>query len=235
MLTHRPLYLQVYDLLTARIAGGAWKPGASLPNESDLARELGVSAGTARKALDMLEAGGLVVRRQGRGTFVLDQASREVSGRFDKLRGSNGERLAYDVKVVEQGLHSPTEEEQAHLRVRPEEKILRTKRLQTLRGQPFLFEVVAVAASRLPGLELGSLHDHPIATLAQRHGVHLTQGSENLSLAAATCEAAASLCVEPGKMLLKLDRVLFSADGHPVEWRLALCNADTTCYLVTLS
>jgi GntR family transcriptional regulator len=234
MLRHRALYHQIRDFLATQIAGGAWKPGASLPNESDLARELGVSPGTARKALEMLEAGGFVVRRQGRGTFVLDQASREVAGRFDKLRGSDGERLVPDVKVVEQGLHHPTEEEQAHLKVRPEEKILRTRRLQTLRGRPFLYEVAAVAASRLPGLQLGPVQDHPIAILAQRHGMHLAQGSEKLSVTAATCEAAASLCVEPGRTLLKLDRVLFSADGNPVEWRLAMCNADTISYRATL-
>jgi GntR family transcriptional regulator len=175
MLARRPLYLQVCDLLTERIAGGEWRPGANLPNESDLARELGVSAGTTRKALATLQAGGLLVRRQGRGTFVVDQASREIAGRFDKLYGSNGERLVSDVKVLEQVVQPATEEEQARLKIRPQEKILRTRRLRTSRGQPFLLEVAAVAASRLPGLEPSRVQDHPIATLAQRHGVHLAR------------------------------------------------------------
>src|SRR5262245_17608903 len=85
MLRRRPLYLQVCDLLTARITTGEWKPGTYLPNENDVARELGVSAGTARKALKALEERRLIVRRQGRGTFVADQASQEIVGRFERL------------------------------------------------------------------------------------------------------------------------------------------------------
>jgi GntR family transcriptional regulator len=62
----RPLYLQLRDALAERVAAGEWKPGTAIPNESDLAREFGVSAGTMRKALDLLEDEHLVTRRQGR-------------------------------------------------------------------------------------------------------------------------------------------------------------------------
>jgi GntR family transcriptional regulator len=72
---NRPLYLQLRDALAERIAQGEWRPGSAIPNESDLAREFGVSAGTMRKALDLMEAERLLTRRQGRGTFVNDQCS----------------------------------------------------------------------------------------------------------------------------------------------------------------
>ena len=52
----RPLYLQLRDALVERIARGQWKPGAAVPNEQDLAREFGVSPGTMRKALDLMES-----------------------------------------------------------------------------------------------------------------------------------------------------------------------------------
>src|SRR5258707_622402 len=52
----RPLYMQVRDLVLERITSGTWKPGAMLPAEVDLARELGISSGTVRKALDALDA-----------------------------------------------------------------------------------------------------------------------------------------------------------------------------------
>lgn len=71
----RPLYLQVHDALEERIAAGEWKTDTAVPNENDLARHFGVSPGTMRKALDMLESKGIVSRRQGRGTFVTDPAS----------------------------------------------------------------------------------------------------------------------------------------------------------------
>ena len=67
--TTRPLYLQLRDALAERISSGNWRPGAIIPSESDLAREFGVSPGTMRKALDLLESERVLIRRQGRGTF----------------------------------------------------------------------------------------------------------------------------------------------------------------------
>ena len=65
----RPLYLQVRDALAQRIATGEWKPGDAIPNENDLARQLGVSPGTVRRSLDLLESEHLLTRRQGCGSF----------------------------------------------------------------------------------------------------------------------------------------------------------------------
>lgn len=66
----RPLYLQVRDVLLERIKDGRWKPGANLPSEIDLCRQLGVSLGTLRKALGVLESEQLIIREPG--TFVRD-------------------------------------------------------------------------------------------------------------------------------------------------------------------
>ena len=66
----RPLYLQVRDNLVERIGDGKWAIGAIMPNEIALAREFGISAGTVRKALDLMETEQLIERKQGRGTFV---------------------------------------------------------------------------------------------------------------------------------------------------------------------
>ena len=68
---HTPLYVEVRDTVLGRISTGAWKPGEMLPSESAIGQELGVSQGTVRKALDDLAAQNLVVRRQGKGTFVV--------------------------------------------------------------------------------------------------------------------------------------------------------------------
>jgi DNA-binding FadR family transcriptional regulator len=70
-----PLYIQVRAAILERIRSGVWKLGSAVPNEGDLAREFGVSSGTTRKALDRLESEGVLVRKQGRGTFVRPQPS----------------------------------------------------------------------------------------------------------------------------------------------------------------
>src|SRR6188474_3550536 len=94
----RPLYLQLRDALAERIAHGEWKPGTAIPNESDLAREFGVSSGTMRKALDLMEGEHLLTRRQGRGTFVNDQSSEELAERFSNIHAAEGERIAGESK-----------------------------------------------------------------------------------------------------------------------------------------
>ena len=78
----RPLYLQVRDLLAQRIAKGDWKPGAMLPSEDELARQLGVSMGTMRKALDGLEEERMVLRRRGSGILPLGATVSQQIRRF---------------------------------------------------------------------------------------------------------------------------------------------------------
>ena len=84
-----------------RIVAAAWKPGAAIPNEIDLSRELGISVGPVRKALDEMESERLISRRQGRGTFVIDQASEECATRFTNLRDATGARIIGEVESCE--------------------------------------------------------------------------------------------------------------------------------------
>src|SRR5438034_340762 len=121
--SNRPLYLQLRDALAERIAGGEWKPGAAIPNESDLAREFGVSAGTMRKALDLMEAERLLTRRQGRGTFVNDQTSDELSTRFTNLRLDDGSRVCGQVKHMEIVEGRASELECERLRLRADDRV----------------------------------------------------------------------------------------------------------------
>src|SRR3546814_14076323 len=87
----KPLYQQVKDLLIGRLIGSYWKPGDLLPSEMQLAEELGVSQGTVRKALDEMTADNLLVRRQGRGTYVAEPDQEQIG------RASCRERVCQSV------------------------------------------------------------------------------------------------------------------------------------------
>ena len=150
--SNRPLYLQLRDALAERIANGEWKPTAAIPNESDLAREFGVSAGTMRKALDLMEAERLLTRRQGRGTFVNDQSSDELAARFSNIRSSDGKRLCGQVKSAEIAEGPANEMECARLRLHPEDHVYRINRVRHHKGQVFLVEDVSLPAALFPGL-----------------------------------------------------------------------------------
>lgn len=233
-LARRPLYLQVQDVLAERIATGTWKPGASLPNEIDIARELGVSVGTVRKAFEQLEADQLVARKQGRGTFVVDQTSEENILRFVNLRDRSGERIPSIGEILAQTVRPATADEQERLRLGTSEIVVATKRLRRHRGQPILVEERCLAVGRFRGLKASAVGDYRVLVLAQEHGLNLVKAVEQASIAEAIPEQAELLAVEVGAILLKLDRVIFATDDLPVERRIAYCNLRDEVYFAEM-
>src|ERR1700694_5896804 len=149
----KPLYMQLRDVLAERVSAGAWRPVTAIPTESDLAREFGVSAGTMRKALDLMEAERLLTRRQGRGTFVNDQASDELSLRFSSLRAANGDHLDGQGKTQSVGEDAPNELERIRLRLGPLDRIYRIHRTRLHKSQPFMVEHAAVPITMFPSLD----------------------------------------------------------------------------------
>ncbi|MDB5874737.1 MAG: GntR family transcriptional regulator, partial [Ramlibacter sp.] len=87
-----PLYQQIKVLILQSLQAGEWKPGEAIPSEIDLAARFRVSQGTVRKAIDELAAENLVVRRQGKGTFVATHSEQHVQYRFLKLVPDSGDR-----------------------------------------------------------------------------------------------------------------------------------------------
>jgi GntR family transcriptional regulator len=227
----RPLYLQVKDMLVQRIVAGTWKPGAAIPNEIELSRELGISVGTVRKALDEMESERLISRRQGRGTFVIDQTSDECAIRFSNIRDPDGIRIAGEVESCEIQAGASTETEARHLQLRPGEPVLRLRRLRAHAGKPFIVDTSTIPQARFPGLAQESDISPSIVVLAHRYGVLLARAEEKLSVAAAEGDVAAALKVAEGTPLLKLDCVVFAIDGRPIEWRVARCHLRDNYYM----
>jgi GntR family transcriptional regulator len=233
--SNRPLYLQLRDALAERIAGGEWKPTTAIPNESDLAREFGVSAGTMRKALDLMEAERLLTRRQGRGTFVNDQSSDELAARFSNIRGADGKRVCGQVKSSEvvEGLASETE--CARLRLSPDDPVYRIHRVRHHKGQVFLVEDVTLPAALFPCLEdkKPAVTDRVIV-LAQEYGILLGKAEERVSLSGASPTVAQKLGVAPGTPVMVLDRVVLALDGRPIEWRMGWCHLADRYYMAEM-
>ena len=236
-LAREPLYLQVCELLTRRIADGAWKPNTTLPNEMDLARDMGVSTGTVRKALEKLETDRLVVRRQGRGTFVVDQAAPEAASRFDRLRHGDGDPLAWTARLLHQSRGGSTPSERRMLQIGIDEKVLRKQRLLSIPGRRFAVENACVAITRLPGLDNNGdeVGDWSVTALAQRHGVRLAKAYEEVRLTLAAPDVADLLGIEEGTRLMQLDRVMLSVEQVPIEWRSISCHMREEYYLAEVA
>jgi GntR family transcriptional regulator len=231
----RPLYLQVKDTLVQRIVAGDWKPGAAIPNEIELSRELGISVGTVRKALDEMESERLISRRQGRGTFVIDQSSEECATRFSNMRSSDGVRIAGEVHSSEIVSAAASETEARLLQLRPSEPVYRLIRVRTHDGNPFMLEESTIPQARFPGLEQETDISPSIVVLAHRYGVLLARAEERISVTAAEDRDAGVLNVVRGAPLLKLDSVVFAIDGRPVEWRVARCHMRDSFYMTEIN
>lgn len=226
----RPLYLQVRDLLVARIVAAEWKPGATLPNEVDLARELSVSPGTVRRALEEMEGERLIYRRQGRGTFVADHTSEELAIRYTNIRTSKGVRLAGEIAHVQLSAGEAHDVEQKRLRLRPGAQVMRIRRVRQSAGIPFMVEDVTLPDSLFPGLSDLREVPHRITLLAQQFGLLLGRAEEQVRASSANSEIAEELRIAKDTPILVLDRVVYTLDGRPVEWRLAKCHFGDEVY-----
>jgi GntR family transcriptional regulator len=229
----RPLYLQVKDMLIQRIAAGSWKPGAAIPNEIELSRELGISVGTVRKALDEMESERLISRRQGRGTFVIDQTSNEHAVRFSNIRDLDGIKIAGETDGFTVVAATAGEAEVRRLQLRNGEPIYRLRRVRTHNNVPLMTEESTVSQARFP--LLAKEDDVPsIVVLAQRNGVLLGRAEEKIGAAIADGEIAKLLKVADGAPLLTLDCVVFAIDGRPIEWRRAHCRLGDNHYFAEM-
>ena len=218
-----PLYLQLRDILAARIAKGEWKRGSPIPNELDLAREYGVSVGTMRKALSLLHSQRLVSRERGRGTFVTDPSSAEQNARFDRFRGPDGQPvvLARETATITEGAADAGECER--LSLAPGERVFRSRRLSFLAERPFMLEQAVWPAQVFPGLHRNAVPPC-IATLAQHYGILLGKAEERISVLAASTVDMDSLGVPPASPIMVLDRVMRAHDGRAIEWRVGRCH-----------
>ena len=231
----RPLYARVRTALSERIRSGAWRPGQLIPSESEIGRELGVSQGTVRKALDDLARESLVVRRQGKGTFVVEHTPDDVLFRFFHIYASDGSRIRPDSVSTRAGVLPATAAERRRFRLPRSARVIRIERLRVHDGRPFVVETIVLPHARFPGLAGRAEIPNTLYDLFQReYGILVACADERLSAVAADRRTARALRLEPGVPLLRIDRTAFGLDGRPVEWRVSLVHLDGAHYLARL-
>ncbi|HEX2553448.1 MAG TPA: GntR family transcriptional regulator [Microvirga sp.] len=229
----RPLYRQVRDILVKRIADGVWQTGQLLPSEPEIAQDLGVSAGTVRKALDEMTAENLVVRRQGRGTFVARHDDARILFQFFKLNPDSGVRAFPESRVLAmEAVADP--QAAALLDLKPRARVVRIDRARSLSGETCVVERIFLPAALFPGIERQDLPNNLYEHYATAFGVTIGRASERLKAVPAGDGEAALLGVPAGHPLLQIDRIAFALDGRRAEWRVWLCRTDSLHYLSEL-
>lgn len=231
-----PLYVQVAGILRAKICASEWTSRAPLPNEVTLARDIGVSIGTVRKALEMLENERLIQRRQGRGTFVVDTSDETEIERFSNLV-SGGRKLRTDSAVWSWAAGEATREESSALQLLPSERIYRMEARWTSGDLATVAETVTVAQARFPDLPT-HLHDGGpfLFPIYRRHYQEvINKVAERVSAINADAETALKLKIPKERAVLMVSRVAYAMSGGPVEWSRRVMHLTRADYGVTMT
>ncbi len=232
----RPLYEQVRELLFGRIQDGTWTPGMALPNEFQLADELGVSQGTVRKALGTLTADKLLVRRQGRGTFVATHTPADVLFRFFQFYDRDGNRVLPESRERRTRSGKAKAAEARQLDIARSDRVIRHSRIRTVEDEPIIIELIVLPQALFAGLGEKSEIPNTLYDLFQKeYGITVGKAVERLTVVQADKAQAKSLGTDIGAPLLKIDRLTHAIDGRPIEWRISICQLRDLHYRVDLS
>ena len=231
-----PLYQQIKGLILQSLQVGEWKPGTAIPSEMDLAVRYRVSQGTVRKAIDELAAGNLVVRRQGKGTFVATHAEHQVQYRFLKLIPDNGDvnsegpaqREIIDCKR----LRASAEVARA-LALRTGDAVLQVRRVLSFSGVPTILEDLWLPGGPFKGLtaeRLSEYHGPMYALFEVEFGVRMVRAEEHIRAVASDAAQGTLLKVKSGTPLLSVERIAYTYNDVPMELRRGLYRTDTHHY-----
>lgn len=223
--TFRPLYQQIKTLITHSLDQGEWKPGEVIPSEIELAARFKVSQGTVRKAIDALAAENLVVRRQGRGTFVATHHEARAQFRFLRLVPDEGEPHYPQSRFLDcRRVRAPSEIARL-LELKSGDAVVVVRRLMLFDGRPTVLDEIWLQGALFKGLTAERLSEYkgPLYGLFESEfGVRMLHATEKLRAVAADAEVAPLLLVAVGTPLLSVDRVSLTYGDRPVEVRRGL-------------
>ncbi len=229
-----PLYAQLREILRAEIT--AMEPGDSISPEPDLQARFRVSRITLRKAVDELVTEGLLVRQQGRGTFVQKV---KVTHELNAITSWTEQLLA--VGQIPRTLHLETEEIEPPGRIARDlglgshDTVFVLRRLRLVNDEPLTLLVNYLPSRLVPKFpEKAPRRESLYETLVEEYGLVAARAIDMVETRSATDEEAKRLRVDPWDPLLCVTRVSYLADGRPLEVGVAISRGDRYQYRVEL-
>ena len=231
----QPLYLQIKDLLTQSLDAGEWKPGEAIPSEIVLAARYKVSQGTVRNAIAVLAAENIVVRRQGKGTFVATHTEEQSSlFRFLRIRRADGVDEYPHSRLLDLRRGKASAEVARLLLLRPGEAVIVLRRVLEYSGEPVVLDEITLPAALFRGLtraRYDAYHGSTYSFFETQFGVRMVRADERIKAIAADATSGEILDVPVGTPLLAVERVAYTYGDRPVEWRRGWCTTRKHYYL----
>ena len=236
-----PLYQQIKGLILQSLQQGEWKPGEAIPSEMDLAARFRVSQGTVRKAIDELAAENLVMRRQGKGTFVATHAEQHVQYRFLKLQPDSGDARVEGPaqrRVIDCRRVRASADVARALALSIGDAVMQARRILSFAGVPTILEDIWLPGQAFKGLTANQLADYQGPTYAMFEldfGVRMVRAEEKIRAVLPDEEQAQLLSITPVTPLLSVERIAYTYNDVPMELRRGLYLTDTHHYRNELS
>jgi GntR family transcriptional regulator len=223
-----PLYQQIKVLILQSLQAGEWKPSAAIPSEMELAVRFKVSQGTVRKAIDELASENLLVRRQGKGTFVATHAERQIQYRFLKLIPDNGDPSSEGPAqrhIIDCKRSRASVEVARALAIRQGDAVLQVRRVLSFASTPTILEDLWLPAAPFKGLTAERLRDYdgPMYALFETEfDVRMVRAEEKIRAVLPDVEQCSLLKISAHSPLLSVERTAYTYNDIPMEMRRGL-------------
>ncbi|MFN4022081.1 MAG: GntR family transcriptional regulator [Hydrogenophilus thermoluteolus] len=217
-----PLYRQIKALLLKSLEAREWRPGEAIPSEQELAARFGVSQGTVRKAIDELVAENLLVRKQGKGTFVVSHSDPRQFYRFLRLRRDDGEWVQATSVPIDCWRAKAGQEASRILQIPLGSPIVIFRRVLRFAQKPLVLDEIYLPGDLFAAFSLDALKEWRgslYSFFENRFGVRMVRAEERLKAVAADRVTAEVLGVGERSPLLFVERVTYTYNDRPVEWR----------------
>ena len=228
-----PLYLQVKKRITESLAEGLWNPGQSIPSEVELAQSFSVSQGTVRKAIDELAAENILIRRQGKGTFVASHDEEGSQLRFLRLTSTQNNKENLDNHLVSFTKEKATNKIAKSLGINIGTTVVSIKRVLTFNQKPLILDFIKVPASSFRKLTSEMIVEKKGAMYRMyetEFGIQMLRAQEKIRAVAANADTSELLGVKKNTPVLSVERISFTYSDKPIEWRLGLCLTENHHY-----
>ena len=236
--TFSPLYRQIKALILQSLQRADWGPGEAIPSELELAAHYKVSQGTVRKAIDELSAEHLLVRRQGKGTFVATHSEARAQFRFLRLMPLQGEQEYPPSRLLECRRARASAEVARELQMKTGDSLVFLRRVLIFKGEPTVIDEISLPGSIFKGLSAAKFNEYKGSMynlFETEFGTRMLRAEERISALAADAETGKLLEVPVGTPLLCVDRVSYTYGDKPVEVRRGLYRTDRHYYKNVLS
>lgn len=230
----QPLYDQLVDILMEKI-DHEYRPGDLLPSERELSERYGLSRTTVRLALSELEQLGLVVRKHGRGTFVMDRSNSltnlmQTYSFTDQMRAMGRVPETTILEFAEIDADKNLAEKMGIL---PGDRLFKLKRLRSADGTPMMVEQTFLPVRKFLALKRNLLESMPLYNIIEQvYSEKIRFAEEEFYASVARPSDAHILDIAESAPVLDLERVTYNTSNEVIEYTLSVARADQFKYRV---